>query len=165
MFQPMKSPLPQKPHAHTQPAKSLAIPLVPHARHPELMSADRSLTFLGPYQKCESLGPQLVADSGWFTRYLLCNISCQSPSEFSSFHNLFINKHLFITYKSKIPKPPQPFGMQIVGQFTIWYLLFSCDSCQTILDRSDVYSLDKCKLGARKKIFELDGEHKSLLSK
>src|SRR4051812_36284120 len=69
------------------------------------------LTFISPFQKGESIGLTVTWDNVLVWRYLLrriCAHMASVPEE--SFHSHLLRRHLFLTSRFSIPRPPWSFG-------------------------------------------------------
>jgi hypothetical protein len=94
---------------------------------------NKSLTFIIPRQKLESLGLTFTPDSVSFAKYLY-RTDCHSPSIVSSFHNYLQSRATFLYSKSFTPKPPHSFGEHITDHLTRWYFLIPWSSPHKNLD-------------------------------
>ena len=100
------------------------------------------LTFISPFQKGESVGLTVTWDKDFVCRYLLRRIWAHMASvSKESFHSHLLRRHLFLTSRFSIPRPPWSFGLQMISHFASLYFLFRSSPCQkNAIDKSPVFS-------------------------
>ena len=95
-----------------------------------------ALTLISPFQNGESVGLTVTRDKVLDCRYLLRRICAHVASvSTDNLYNHLLRRHLFLTSRFSIPRPPWSFGLQMISHLASRYFLFSSSLCQKNLDR------------------------------
>lgn len=93
------------------------------------LAKNSSFTLIIPFQNGESLGFAWTSGKVFWIKYLLCKNSCQTPS-LSNLKSHLLNKHLFLSSNTSIPRPPWSFGLQTIFYFVSLYFRLASSLCQ-----------------------------------